>query len=1218
MAGRGTSRTKGIRFWPDFLVHWKSYAEKGGYPERSSRAIAHKIRELERQDLYRISQGPCAESMASAPPPPPAPQPSPEKTTADSEGGEAALPLEEFNSENGEAASPVDEMEMEKEIVGEAVGTTSPRAVKTGDLKEKIMYGRKTRPAKAVTHTALIPKKPCLADIPEYCALKARYGQTMPKVKRLKPDQRAPVKNLDKVPKKWWKLGNAIIRTHVKRAKNLKQLHNVIYAMGKALENLAGDSRQERADARDKWVKSRQSEEKCLRMHIGWLTVELDNRRNRRKPTKRQLCNLSKLKWAYRVKVKKLEKPSATATLEALLERLKMRVKLISSYRAYDERLAQTRYMKSVKLRNVLEDPPTGEAKVKAEVARDYWAGIVGKSRKFKRTEALIHWEAELESSIREIPSAPSLSKKHAWWQSTVRKASPFKATGPDGIPNVLWKRLTSAQLRLRNWLLKKDRKKFPKWLARGRITLLPKAGDLTLPENYRPIACLNASYKLITGYISQELSEHLSRYQIIPWNQRALRKGAQGCLDASVLDRALTIAAERGKETLSTAWVDYSKAFDSVPHGYLRFVLRAAKVPAYIRHAIAGLMRKWRVHYEVRTSAGLTKSRTLRVRNGVLQGDTLSPMAFCLAIAPVSHMLNKLSMHAVEMTGKSGRGTLEVNHLLYMDDLKLYDRDEESLDLKIEELRTLSLSIGLSMNIKKCAKASLNKTTLPEGDTETGIPTLGAKSTYKYLGIQQRFRACFEESWSDACAKIMARVKKLLNSAMTFGQMRTAFNTAVVPVANYLFSNLIAAEVGFRTLNARAIALDDKIRALMREDTLFAHSNVERSYLPVREGGLGLKSFADALEESVLRSYAYIECTEETGFEFIRLILSQENVKKTVYTAAKSILKRYGKSADGIVHPPERTKAGRKLASIARQAIEQQRKQTWLSKPMAARVPLDRYVHKDSFLWLRHGAMKPRTVKNALAIQEGILNSSSREEGSWKSCRRCKSAPETDEHIVSVCNWQKAGLMLERHNHAVNVIHHKLSLRYRLPITHCSSPVHSVLENEYCKLLYDVPLETKSVRTELVDGVAELRTIRFNRPDLVVFDKKGKHILIIEVGISWFNRMESMEAIKLHKYSTNSCAENERELATPLTRKTGPNLRMLLGEMYGAEYINGVEVIPLVIGTCGEVSANTIGHLNRILNCSRKQAERTLIRLQQAAIVGTSRIARAHLCASS
>ena len=69
--------------------------------------------------------------------------------------------------------------------------------------------------------------------------------------------------------------------------------------------------------------------------------------------------------------------------------------------------------------------------------------------------------------------------------------------------------------------------------------------------------------------------------------------------------------------------------------------------------------------------TANSTFVGNVSVNCGIFQGDSLSPLLFCLALNALSEILQSTSYGY-----KLRSGTL-VQHLLYMDDLKLYGRNE-------------------------------------------------------------------------------------------------------------------------------------------------------------------------------------------------------------------------------------------------------------------------------------------------------------------------------------------------------------------------------------------------------------------------------------------------------------------------------------------------------------------------------------------------------------
>ena len=60
-----------------------------------------------------------------------------------------------------------------------------------------------------------------------------------------------------------------------------------------------------------------------------------------------------------------------------------------------------------------------------------------------------------------------------------------------------------------------------------------------------------------------------------------------------------------------------------------------------------------------------------VRIRRGIFQGDSLSPLLFVLAVIPLTLMLNKTKIFYL-----SKRRSEKINHLLFMDDLKPFAKN--------------------------------------------------------------------------------------------------------------------------------------------------------------------------------------------------------------------------------------------------------------------------------------------------------------------------------------------------------------------------------------------------------------------------------------------------------------------------------------------------------------------------------------------------------------
>lgn len=273
------------------------------------------------------------------------------------------------------------------------------------------------------------------------------------------------------------------------------------------------------------------------------------------------------------------------------------------------------------------------------------------------------------------------------------------------------------------------------------------------------------------------------------------------------MLDQTLIADAQDQKQRpISVAWIDYTKAFDSVPHSYLKWLLRAVQVPKPMRELIKSLISDWRVRYEIRDPIrGICRSNPLKIRSGVLQGDSFSPLLFCIAMAPISHAIKAMGKGYSTGSGKLENKQLCLTHLFYMDDLKLYTSSKEDLEAVLRKVTAISAAIHMHLNTKKCSVAHfIPKRLRVEREDRRGtasdsedlsIPVLEGKDLYKYLGIEQSIGMHESEAWSRVEGKCYNTAKKVWESDLTFRQKVSAFNTMVIPALSYVVTSTVRVE---------------------------------------------------------------------------------------------------------------------------------------------------------------------------------------------------------------------------------------------------------------------------------------------------------------------------------------------------------------------------------------------------------------------------------------
>ena len=121
-----------------------------------------------------------------------------------------------------------------------------------------------------------------------------------------------------------------------------------------------------------------------------------------------------------------------------------------------------------------------------------------------------------------------------------------------------------------------------------------PKTNNINDPKNYRPITCLPTVYKIFTSIFASKIYKHLINNNLLATEQNGCRKGSQGCRELLVIDSVVTRQVRKRQRNLSIAWIDYKKAFDSVPHSWIIQVLRLHKIDSGLLDLLEICMDNW------------------------------------------------------------------------------------------------------------------------------------------------------------------------------------------------------------------------------------------------------------------------------------------------------------------------------------------------------------------------------------------------------------------------------------------------------------------------------------------------------------------------------------------------------------------------------------------------------------------------------------------------
>ena len=178
---------------------------------------------------------------------------------------------------------------------------------------------------------------------------------------------------------------------------------------------------------------------------------------------------------------------------------------------------------------------------------------------------------------------------------------------------------------------------------------------------------------------------------------------------------------AINNKQSLTVAYVDYSKAFDVVCHSKLLSKLQ--------HYGITDDLLRWIGSFvsgrTQRTKIGSAISDQVSLSSGVVQGSCIGPLLFILYINDVVGVIGK-----------------DCQCKLYADDLKIYSeiktqQDENLLQGSLDALTRWSIDWQLTISTRKCAILNIHhKSTAPSRDytlADCIIPTCEA---VKDLGV--------------------------------------------------------------------------------------------------------------------------------------------------------------------------------------------------------------------------------------------------------------------------------------------------------------------------------------------------------------------------------------------------------------------------------------------------------------------------------------------------
>ncbi|XP_030025374.2 uncharacterized protein LOC115443910 [Manduca sexta] len=347
------------------------------------------------------------------------------------------------------------------------------------------------------------------------------------------------------------------------------------------------------------------------------------------------------------------------------------------------------------------------------------------------------------------------------------------KAPGPDKITNEVLKgtleELVPILTKIFNGILRSGY--IPEQWEISHIILIHKKGQKDDIGNYRPISLTSNIYKIFSKIILDRISSTLDENQ--PKEQAGFRK------NYSTIDHIHTVKQVMEKyneynKPLYMAFIDYSKAFDSISHIAIWESLQNQGIPAVYINIIKKIYSNSKARVQLETLGEI-----FQIKRGVRQGDPLSPKLFSAVLETIFRKLI-WDQYGLRIDGQ------KLNHLRFADDIVLFEEHPENLEKMLEDLINESEEVGLSLNINK---TKLLTNSVKYEIKSNNVPVEYVEE-YIYLGqiishtdittkeVKRRIANGWKRYWS---------LKEIMKSTdLNTSIKRKVFNTCVLPCITY------------------------------------------------------------------------------------------------------------------------------------------------------------------------------------------------------------------------------------------------------------------------------------------------------------------------------------------------------------------------------------------------------------------------------------------------
>ena len=400
-----------------------------------------------------------------------------------------------------------------------------------------------------------------------------------------------------------------------------------------------------------------------------------------------------------------------------------------SNLQNYNEARKQYKYMVK-KTKEVFQE--WEEQKMIENAEEKWYKALTPRQPHFPKDIPMNVWETHFKEVLQARETRPKTTRDvdsaninfeppftQAEIEEAIRSTKNNKACGPDGI---YYEHLKSTAPHFKqlwtdlfNECLKQGT--IPQIWRQATLKILYKGkGDTEDPNAYRGIALECTTFKILTNLLNNRLYKMTEKF--IPEEQFGFVKGKSTLHAVKCLKEEIEDALRHPRGKLHAVFVDFTKAFDLINRSMI-----IDKLESYIgKNNITRIIKNILGNNVIQIDDSIDKSNPIEQKNGVLQGDPLSPLLFNIATSDFSKYVTADKVKAY----------------VYADDMVLISSDITKLQEAFDQLDNWATINELQLNDKKTVtmtfrkggRRAANDRIVYKNEPLTTVPH------FKYLGI--------------------------------------------------------------------------------------------------------------------------------------------------------------------------------------------------------------------------------------------------------------------------------------------------------------------------------------------------------------------------------------------------------------------------------------------------------------------------------------------------